>query len=49
MTPDVSFVSPDTPVAEIARRMRDESIGALPVTENDRMAVLRARAARSAT
>jgi CBS domain-containing protein len=37
MTSDVSFVSPDTPVAEIARRMRDEDIGALPVTENDRM------------
>jgi CBS domain-containing protein len=37
MTPDVSFVSPDTPVAEIARRMRDEDIGVVPVTENDRM------------
>jgi CBS domain-containing protein len=37
MTPDVSFVSADTPVAEIARRMRDDDIGALPVTENDRM------------
>jgi CBS domain-containing protein len=37
MTPDVSFVSPDTPVADIARRMRDEDIGVVPVTENDRM------------
>jgi CBS domain-containing protein len=37
MTPDVSFVSPDTPVAEIAQRMRDEDIGVVPVTENDRM------------
>ena len=37
MTPDVSFVSPDTPVAEIARRMRDKDIGVVPVTENDRM------------
>jgi CBS domain-containing protein len=33
----VSFVTPDTPVAEIARRMRDQDIGAVPVVENDRM------------
>lgn len=37
MTPGVSFVTPDTPIAEIARRMRDEDIGVVPVTENDRM------------
>lgn len=37
MTRDVSFVTPDTPVAEVARRMRDEDIGSVPVTENDRM------------
>ena len=37
MTHEVSFVTPDTPVAEIARRMRDEDIGAVPVAENDRM------------
>jgi CBS domain-containing protein len=37
MTPDVSFVPPDTAVADIARRMRDEDIGAVPVVENDRM------------
>lgn len=37
MTRDVSFVTPDTPVADIARRMRDEDIGSVPVTENDRM------------
>jgi CBS domain-containing protein len=37
MTHDVSFVTPETPLAEVARRMRDEDIGALPVVENDRM------------
>jgi CBS domain-containing protein len=37
MTPDVRFVPPDTAVVEIARRMRDEDIGIVPVTENDRM------------
>ena len=37
MTRDVSFVTPDTPIPEIARRMRDEDIGVVPVVENDRM------------
>ena len=37
MTHDVSFVTPDTPVTEIARRMRDDDIGSVPVAENDRM------------
>jgi CBS domain-containing protein len=37
MTHDVSFVTPDTPVAEVARRMRDEDIGSVPIVENDRM------------
>jgi CBS domain-containing protein len=37
MTHDVSFVTPDTPVAEVARRMRDDDIGSVPVVENDRM------------
>jgi CBS domain-containing protein len=37
MTQDVSFVTPDAPVAEIAQRMRDDDIGAVPVVENDRM------------
>jgi CBS domain-containing protein len=37
MTQDVSFVTPDTPIPDIARRMRDEDIGAVPVVENDRM------------
>jgi CBS domain-containing protein len=37
MTHDVSFVTPDTAVTEIARRMRDDDIGSVPVVENDRM------------
>lgn len=31
------WVTPDTPVSEIARRMRDKDIGAIPVGENDRL------------
>ena len=38
MTADVSFVGPDTPILEIARKMRDGDIGATPVVENDRLA-----------
>ena len=37
MTPDVSFVTPDTPILEIARKMRDADIGSTPVIENDRL------------
>jgi CBS domain-containing protein len=37
MTHDVRFVTPDTPLTEIARQMRDDGIGAVPVVENDRM------------
>jgi CBS-domain-containing membrane protein len=37
MTQDVTFVAPSTPITEIARQMRDEEIGAVPVVENDRM------------
>jgi CBS domain-containing protein len=37
MTHDVSFVTPDAPIVQIAQRMRDEDIGAIPVTENDRI------------
>lgn len=37
MTTRVSWVTPDTPVPEIARRMKAEDIGALPVAENDRL------------
>jgi CBS domain-containing protein len=33
----VEWVAPDTPVGEIARRMRDKDIGAVPVGENDRL------------
>jgi CBS domain-containing protein len=33
----VEWVAPDTPVSEIARRMRDKDIGAVPVGENDRL------------
>ena len=38
MTADVSFVGPDTPILEIARKMRDGDIGSTPVSENDRLA-----------
>jgi CBS domain-containing protein len=37
MTPDVSYVTPDTPILEIARKMRDGDIGSTPVIENDRL------------
>jgi len=33
----VTWVSPDTMIGEIARKMRDEDIGAVPVGENDRL------------
>lgn len=33
----VTWVESSTPVSEIARRMRDEDIGAIPVGENDRL------------
>ena len=35
MTPDVDWVSPDMPVAEAARKMADDSVGALPVCGDD--------------
>lgn len=37
MTPKVSFVAPDAPITEIARKMRDEDIGAMPIAENDKL------------
>jgi CBS domain-containing protein len=37
MTADVSFVKPDTPILEIARKMRDHDIGSTPVVENDQV------------
>jgi CBS domain-containing protein len=33
----VDWLSPDTPVREIARLMRDHDIGAVPIGENDRL------------
>jgi len=38
MTPDVVLVNPNTAVRNVAIRMRDEDVGALPVGENDRLA-----------
>ena len=37
MTTRVNWVTPDTAIPEIARCMRDENIGSLPVAENDRL------------
>jgi CBS domain-containing protein len=37
MTPDVKLVNPDTGLPEIARRMRDEDVGAMPVADQDRL------------
>ena len=37
MTADVSFVGPDTPILEIARKMRDGDIGSAPVVEDERL------------
>jgi CBS domain-containing protein len=37
MTPDVSYVGPDTPILEIARKMRDADIGSTPVVDQDRL------------
>jgi CBS domain-containing protein len=37
MTTRVSWVGPDFTVSEVARRMRSEEIGALPVAHNDRL------------
>ena len=37
MTADVSYVTPDTPILEIARKMRDADIGSTPVIEEERL------------
>ncbi len=37
MTPNPSAARPDTSVHEVARMMRDEDVGAIPVVENDRL------------
>jgi CBS domain-containing protein len=33
----VAWVSPETPVAELAKLMRDHDIGSIPIGENDRL------------
>jgi CBS domain-containing protein len=33
----VDWVGPDTPVAELAKLMRDHDVGAIPIGENDRL------------
>ena len=33
----VDWVSPDTPVTELAKLMREHDIGAIPIRENDRL------------
>ena len=37
MRPDPPVVAPDTPLAEAARLLRDESVGVLPVVEGGRL------------
>jgi CBS domain-containing protein len=37
MTRDVELVSPDMPIPEAARRMRDGDVGALPVGDEERL------------
>ncbi len=37
MTADVNFVAPDTPILEIARKMRDGDIGSTPVVEGEQL------------
>jgi CBS domain-containing protein len=33
----VTWVSPDAKIVDVARKMRDEDVGAIPVGENDRL------------
>ena len=33
----VTWVGPETPISELARSMRDEGIGSIPVGENDKL------------
>lgn len=37
MTTSVVVLSPEAPIGEIARMMRDEDIGSVPIAENDRL------------
>ena len=42
----VDWVSPDTPVTELAKLMREHDIGAIPIGENDRLIGILAKAVR---
>ncbi len=33
----VTWCTPDTPISELAKKMRDEDIGAIPIGENDKL------------
>jgi CBS domain-containing protein len=37
MTSKVSVVKPETPLSEVAKKMRDEDIGAVPVADGDKL------------
>ena len=37
MHPGVTWMTPNTPISELARKMRDEDIGAIPIGDNDRL------------
>jgi CBS domain-containing protein len=37
MTRSVDSITPDTPIHQIARKMRDDDVGALPVVENGKI------------
>jgi CBS domain-containing protein len=37
MTSEINLISPSTTLAEAARIMRDDDVGAIPVAENDRL------------
>lgn len=37
MTPNMKWMSPDSPVSQIAQTMRDMDVGFMPLAENDRM------------
>jgi CBS domain-containing protein len=37
MSGEVQWISPDVPISEVARIMRDNGIGCVPVGENDRL------------
>ncbi|WLR56909.1 CBS domain-containing protein [Mesobacillus subterraneus] len=37
MTRDVEYCSPDTPIHEVAAKMRDLDVGVMPICENDQL------------